>query len=187
MEHSLKEKLSAIKLSKQGLPISQVAKKLKCSKNVVTMWVELYKLYSVAGLQRLPQNCRYNYTEKCQIVCEVAVKGVPLHAVCAKYRISRSTLSRWLSIVRVSGYDALHDVEYGRKYGRKYTLPEPIKLNTHTPMGRPKKREPMTELEKLQRENELLRAENAFLKKARALMKERERLIAKTKPKSSNH
>ena len=54
-------------------------------------------------------------------------------------------------------------------------------------MGRPKKKEPMTELEKLQRENELLRAENAFLKKAKALMKERERLAAKTKPKSSNH
>jgi hypothetical protein len=54
-------------------------------------------------------------------------------------------------------------------------------------MGRPKKREPMTRLEKLQRENELLRAQNAFVKQARALMKERERLAAKTKPKSSNH
>ena len=112
MEHSLKEKLKAIKLYNKGLPIFHVAKKLKCSKNVVTIWVEQYKLYGVAGLQRLPQNCRYNYTEKCQIVCEVAEKGVPLHAVCAKYRISRSTLSRWLSIVRVSGYDALHEVEY---------------------------------------------------------------------------
>lgn len=159
MEHSLKEKLRAIKLCKQGLPIYYVAKKLKCSKNVVTMWVEQYKLYGVAGLQRLPQNCRYNYTEKCQIVCEVAEKGVPLH-----------------------------DVEYGRKYGRKYTLQEPIiSIKKHAPMGRLKKREPMTELEKLQRENELLRAENAFLKKARALMKERECLAAKTKPKSSNH
>ena len=188
MEHSLKEKLKAIKLYNKGLPIFHVAKKLKCSKNVVTIWVEQYKLYGVAGLQRLPQNCRYNYAEKCQIVCEVAEKGVPLHAVCAKYRISRSTLSRWLSIVRVSGYDALHDVEYGRKYGRKYTLQEPIiPIKKHAPMGRPKKREPMTELEKLQRENELLRAENAFLKKAKALMKERERLAAKTKPKSSNH
>ena len=188
MEHSLKEKLRAIKLCKQGLPIYHVAKKLKCSKNVVTMWVEQYKLYGAAGLQRLPQNCRYNNTEKCQIVCEVEEKGVPLHAVCAKYRISRSSLSRWLSIVRVSGYDALHDVEYGRKYGRKYTLQEPIiSIKKHAPMGRPKKKEPMTELEKLQRENELLRAENAFLKKARALMKERECLAAKTKPKSSNH
>ena len=37
MEHSLKEKLRAIKLCKQGLPIYHVAKKLKCSKNVVTM------------------------------------------------------------------------------------------------------------------------------------------------------
>ena len=65
MDHSLKEKLSAINLHKRGLTIYQVAKKLKCSKNVVTMWVELYKLYDVAGLQRLPQNCRSNYTENC--------------------------------------------------------------------------------------------------------------------------
>ena len=188
MEHSLKEKLQAIKLCSKGLPIFHVAKKLQCSKNVVTMWVEQYKLYGAAGLQRLPQNCRYNYTEKCQIVCEVAEKGVPLHVVCAKYRISRSTLSRWLSIVRVSGYDALHDVEYGRKYGRKYTLQESIiPIKKHAPMERQKKKEPMTELEQLQHENELLRAEIAFLKKARALMKEREVLAAKTKPKSSNH
>ena len=49
-------------------------------------------------------------------------------------------------------------------------------------MGRPKKKEPVTELEKLQRENELLRAENAYLKKLKALMTERERLAKKTKP-----
>ena len=79
-------------------------------------------------------------------------------------------------------------MEYGRKYDRKYTLQEPIiPIKKHAPMERQKKKEPMTELEQLQHENELLRAEIAFLKKARALMKERERLAAKTKPKSSNH
>ena len=47
-------------------------------------------------------------------------------------------------------------------------------------MGRPKKKEPMTELEKLQRENELLRAENAYLKKLRALMTEKASLSPKS-------
>ena len=37
-------------------------------------------------------------------------------------------------------------------------------------MARPKKREPQTELEKLQAENLRLRAENALLKKAKALV-----------------
>ena len=41
-------------------------------------------------------------------------------------------------------------------------------------MGRPKKREPETELERLQAENARLRAENALLKKVKALVEERE-------------
>jgi transposase len=37
-------------------------------------------------------------------------------------------------------------------------------------MGRPKKKEPQTELERLQAKNLRLRAENALLKKAKALV-----------------
>ena len=37
-------------------------------------------------------------------------------------------------------------------------------------MGRPKKKEPQTELERLQAENLRLKAENALLKKAKALV-----------------
>ena len=92
---------------------------------------------------------------------------VPLHVASAKYRVARSTLRCWRHIARRDGYDALREVKYGRKYAS---------------MGRPKKKEPVTELEKLQRENELLRAENAYLKKLRALMTEKERLAKKTKP-----
>ena len=94
-------------------------------------------------------------------------KHVPLHVASAKYRVARSTLRCWRHIVRREGYEALREVKYGRKYAS---------------MGRPKKKEPITELEKLQRENELLRAENAYLKKLRALMTEKERLAKKTKP-----
>ena len=167
MEHSLEEKLQAIKMCRRGKPTSLVAKQLGFSKNVVTVWLEQYKQYGAAGLERLPYNCRYNFEEKCQIICEIEKKHIPLHVVSAKYRVSRSTLHSWVSLVREKGYDALRDV----KYGRKYII-----------MGRPKKKEPVTELEKLQRENELLRAENAYLKKLKALMTERERLAKKTKP-----
>ena len=55
MEHSLKEKLQAIKLCNKGLPIFHVAKKLKCSKNVVTMWVEQYKLYGADTYRRMSE------------------------------------------------------------------------------------------------------------------------------------
>jgi transposase len=40
-------------------------------------------------------------------------------------------------------------------------------------MGRPKKKQPETELEKLEAELRYLRAENAYLKKVRALAQER--------------
>ena len=167
MEHSLEEKLQAIKMCRRGKPTSLVAKQLGFSKNVVTVWLEQYKQYGAAGLERLPYNCRYNFEEKCQIICEIEEKHVPLHVVSAKYRVARSTLHCWIGIVRKHGYEALREVKYGRKYAS---------------MGRPKKKEPVTALEKLQRENELLRAENAYLKKLRALMTEKDRLSIKTKP-----
>ena len=158
----------------RGVPPTRIAKNLGFSRNVIVVWCELFKNEGIGGLQRLPYNCRYNFEEKCQIVCEIEKNHVPLHVVSAKYHVSRSTLHCWVSIVRRKGYDALKEVKYGRKYGKTHAI-------KHTPMGRPKKKEPITELEKLQRENELLRAENAYLKKMRALMTEKESLSPKSK------
>lgn len=174
MEHSLEEKLKAIKMYNCGVPPTRIAKILGFSRNVIAVWCELFKNEGIVGLQRLPYNCRYNFEEKCQIVCEIEKNHVPLHVVSAKYHVSRSTLHCWVSVVRRKGYDALKEVKYGRKYGKNHGI-------KHTPMGRPKKKEPMTELEKLQRENELLRAENAYLKKMRALMTEKASLSPKSK------
>lgn len=56
-----------------------------------------------------------------------------------------------------------------------------------TTMGRPKKKAPETELEKLQEELEYLRAENALLKKVRALMAEKEARLLETGRKPSSH
>ena len=174
MEHSLEEKLKAIKMYNRGVPPTRIAKILGFSRNVIAVWCELFKNEGIVGLQRLPYNCRYNFEEKCQIVCEIEKNHVPLHVVSAKYHVSRSTLHCWVSVVRRKGYDALKEVKYGRKYGKNHGI-------KHTPMGRPKKKEPMTEMEKLQRENELLRAENAYLKKLRALMTEKASLSPKSK------
>ena len=172
MVHSLEEKLEVIKMHKRGAGVKLIVKRLRLSKSLVALWIEQYNQHGKAGLIRLPRNCRYNFEEKCQIICEIEEKHVPLHVVSAKYRVARSTLRCWRQIVRRDGYEALREVKYGRKYAS---------------MGRPKKKEPVTELEKLQRENELLRAENAYLKKLRALMIEKDCLAIKPKPQSSNH
>ena len=84
-------------------------------------------------------------------------KGVPLSHVRIEYRIGKTALQRWVSTVRKYGYEALAP---SKRQGR--ALKEP--------MGRPKKKEPQTELEGLQAENLRLRAENALLKKAKALV-----------------
>ena len=76
-----------------------------------------------------------------------------------EYRIGKTALQRWVSQVRQYGYEILH---LKKKRGR------PPK----DPMARPKKKEPQTELEKLQAENLRLRAENALLKKVKALVEE---------------
>ena len=79
MVHSLEEKLEVIKMHKQGAGIKLLAKRFGLSRSLINVWLEQYKQHGVAGLQRLPYNCRYNYEEKCQIVCEIEKKHVPLH------------------------------------------------------------------------------------------------------------
>ena len=71
-----------------------------------------------------------------------------------EYRIGKTALQRWGSIVRKYGYEAL----------------DPSKHRGRPPkdsMRHPKKKEPQTELERVQAENLRLKAENALLKKRR--------------------
>lgn len=71
-----------------------------------------------------------------------------------RYDVDRSTIKSWLRKARTGG--------------SLYRIKQP------SPMARPKKKEPQTELEKLQAENLRLRAENALLKKVKALVEEQE-------------
>lgn len=71
-----------------------------------------------------------------------------------EYRIGKTALQRWGSIVCKYGYEAL---DPSKRRGR------PPKDS----MRHPKKKEPQTELERVQAENLRLKAENALLKKRR--------------------
>lgn len=82
-----------------------------------------------------------------------------MHAASLKYGASPSRLSVWLKTARTEGLSALATI---KKRGRPKD------------MGRPRKdSKPLTELEKLQKENQELRTENALLKKVRALVEDR--------------
>ena len=95
-----------------------------------------------------------------------------MHRVSAKYHVAQCTISKWARIYREGGYEALRDI---KPQGRPKN------------MGRPKKQEPQTELERLRYENEYLRAEVALLKKVRALVEEREKRLHEIGRKPSKH
>ena len=79
-----------------------------------------------------------------------------MQEICLRYNLSLSSVSCWIRKTRKG--DSLEN-------GRRGRPPKNV-------MARPKKKEPQTELEKLQAENLRLRAENALLKKVKALVEE---------------
>lgn len=160
-KHSIEERRLAVKLCCSGLSLGHVSRKMGIDRHDIRIWLTKYKLMGEAGLQKTPHK-HLNFEEKCEIVCEHLEKSVSLREICVKYNISHSRVRVWCRIVRERGYEGLR---------KKKNRGRPPK---NKDMGRPKKREPQTELEKLQRELEYLRAENAYLKKLRALVLEKE-------------
>ena len=171
MKHSTEERLLAVQKCLKGYAPKAVGRELGLDEHYVREWLLRYEQEGVTGLQKCPMK-RADFAEKCKIVCEFAEKGVPLHRVCAKYHVSRHAVQSWTRLYRKGGYEALRDI---KPQGRPKN------------MGRPKKQEPQTELERLRYENEYLRAEVALLKKVRALMEEREKRLHEIGRKPSKH
>ena len=171
MKHSIEERLLAVQKCLQGYAPRSVGDQMGINPHFIREWLLLYDQEGAAGLQKRP-NKHADFAEKCKIVCEFAEKGVPLHRVSAKYHVSQHRISMWTRLYREGGYEALRDI---KPQGRPKV------------MGRPKKQEPQTELERLRYENEYLRAEVALLKKVRALMDEREKRLHEIGRKPSKH
>ena len=157
IRHTFEERLNIMSRIKAGESIRSLCKEYGVDKNSVRQWYLRYEQYGEEGL-RGTRSYRYTAEEKLHIVKEFVEKGVPLQEISLRYDLNRSTVQSW-----ISHYRSGHSLE-NRKRGR------PPK----DPMARPKKKEPQTELEKLQAENLRLRAENALLKKVKALVEEQE-------------
>ena len=172
MKHSTEERLLAVQKCLKGYAPKAVGRELGLDEHHVREWLLRYEQEGIVGLQKGPMK-RADFAEKCKIVCEFAEKGVPLHRICAENHVSRSAVESWTRIDKKGGYEALRDIKPQGK-GRKG-------------MGRPKKQEPQTELERLRYENEYLRAEVALLKKVKALVEEREKRLREIGRKPSKH
>jgi len=158
-KHTIEEKLKIISLVKAGKPIRRIAHEGHMREGMILEWVSKYDLYGECGLHKQP-NIRATPELKEKVVRLVIEKSVPLPQVVLQYGVSKSALESWVRLVRANDYNALYQ--------------QKERGQPSTSMGRRKKQEPETELERLQIENARLRAENALLKKVKALVEERE-------------
>ncbi len=164
MKHDIVEKLNVVRSITSGKGVNAICRECHLDRHEVRNWLARYRLYGEAGLHASARRHNYTVAEKEKIILEHTKKGVPLSHLSLQYDVDRSTIKSWLRTIRAGG--SLYDV---KRRGR------PPK----DPMARPKKREPQTELEKLQAENLRLRAENALLKKVKALVEEEQKARAR--------
>ena len=158
--HNFEERLIIVIRLDAGESLRSLCREYKIDDHEISQWYFRYKRYGEAGLRRKVGNT-LSPAEKEAAVRLHEEKGVSLQGIRNEYDVSRCALKSWIRRVRANGYASLHEK------GRRGHQPQ-------DPMARPKKKEPQTELEKLQAENLRLRAENALLKKVKALVEEQE-------------
>ena len=134
-----------------------------CSKQLKVLRAKYVK-EGRSALQR-QKNIKADYDLRKKIVLDIEENHIHLYEASLKYAASISQIKIWLRKYRQEGLSALKQVKMrGRPPG----------------MGRPRKNsKPLTELERLQKENQELKTEIALLKKVRALVEERDARLRK--------
>ena len=141
-----------------GHSIHSIHCKYGINENVLHVLWGKYQSSGPSALRRTG-NFKANPELKRKIVLDIEENHLTLPAASLKYGPSPKIIEKWIHVARRDGYAALDIV---KKRGRPKG------------MGRPRKNSrPMTELEKLQKENQELKTEIALLKKVRALVEER--------------
>ncbi len=158
MKRTFTEKLNIVSQSLSGVPHKRLCEQYHLGQHYLENLIDRYRKYGEKGLLRKRYNA-ISFERKAQLVRDFLENGVTLRQICIENEISRTTFESWIRMVSTKGYESLHQKK------RRGRPPKDF-------MGRPKKNEPQTELEKLQAENFRLRAENALLKKVKALVEE---------------
>ena len=171
MKLTTNDKIEIYQLRQFGWTWSQLSQRFDVNKAHLNYLVRLIDKHGLDCAQK-GKNNDYSSELKEEIINDVLLRGRSQLEVSLEYALpNRGTLPNWIAQYKKNGYTILE-----KPRGR---LPK---------MGRKRKKtwEEMTELERLQEENERLRTEVAFLKKLKeleerdeALAQERQRQLAK--------